>query len=398
MSHLSTGSAFGRFIACLAYSVLPRVWVKSSEDSEAGRARHAYLERISKGLAPEDSLALVAEEHQETCAQIDLDTLADDLQLAPEVTLAYNPGTDTGRIVGQGLDRDYSDVTLDELPMTADLVAVDLEARRGTVKDYKYREAPPALVNWQLKGIALALARAYDLDEVDVELIFLGLGQRRDRAVFTASDLLLASVELREAQDRALAARAAYARGEHIEPIEGPHCKYCPCAWTCPAKTGLIRAALGGELRAPVDPSEAARLRPRIKEAIKLLTAIDDQIKERAEEQPILVERAEDGTETWLGAITEPGDEKLDAKIVIPIAARVLDVAPEDTDAFVAEVATMKLTKKALKKAISDRVLRGAGAATERLILAEATAVGGVSRPITTTVDTYTVRPSAGEE
>lgn len=392
--HLSTGSAFGRFLACLAYSVLPRVQAASSSDAVAGHARHGYLERISNGMTPSASLALVAEEHRATCADIDLDVLADDLQLAPEVTLAYHPGNDTARLVGQGLGRDYSDVTFDELPMTLDLVGVDLDLRRGKVKDYKNREAPRIDVNWQIRGGALALARIYDLDEVDGELIFLGMGQRRERTVYTATDFLLAAAEMREGYERALRARAAYARGEHIVPTEGPHCKYCPCAWSCPAKTGLIRAALGGELRTPVDPVEAALLRPRIKEAVRLLGEVDDQIKERAEERPILLGRDEDGTERWLGAVIEDGDEKLDAQVVLPIAARVLGV--EEAELF-EEAADLKVTKKALKQAISDRVPRGMASATERQILNEARAAGGVTRAPRQVVDIYTVRPEAGE-
>ena len=126
----------------------------------------------------------------------------------------------------------------------------------------------------------------------------------------------------------------------------------------------------------------------------ELLGEVDDQIKERAEERPILLGRDEDGTERWLGAVIEDGDEKLDAQVVLPIAARVLGV--EEAELF-EEAADLKVTKKALKQAISDRVPRGMASATERQILNEARAAGGVTRAPRQVVDIYTVRPEAGE-
>lgn len=400
MSVLATGSGLARFVYCRASSVLPRIWRAADEFATGGRERHAYLERISNGMSPEESLELVAEEHRDGCAEIPLDKLARDLRLASEVTLVYRPADNSARILGYSLDRDYRGVEDDEVPMTLDLVGVNKERRRGTVKDYKsgWQPVTAARENWQILGGALALARIYDLDEVEGELIFVRPGQdpHRDSATFKSLDLLAATIELREAHARAQRDREAYARGEHVEPSEGPHCTYCPCAWACPAKVGLIRAALGGDLRSSVVPAEAARLRPRIREAIKLLKAADAQIVARAIAEPIHVETNADGTETVLGEVVGEGNEKLDAKIVLPIAAEVLNVPPDEAGKFIEELADLEVTKTSLEKVIAARVPRGQGAATKRRILAKAKEAGGVTRPVTRTVELYT-RPSAGE-
>lgn len=398
---IATGSGTERAVNCRASSVLPRAWPASNVYAAGGHERHGYLERISNGTDPDEALALVHPDHRASCEEIDLVNLAPDLQLAAEVTLVYRPATDEAYVLGQGLARDYREVAEDEIPGTLDLVGVNLERRHGQIKDYKsgWLRVTDAANNWQIKGGALALARAYDLDTVTGELIYVRPGQpiQRDRAEFTPSDLLLAAAELREFHARALADRAAYARGEHVEPTEGTWCRYCPSQWCCPARVGLIRAALAGDLKAPVVPADAARLRPRIKEAIKLLGALDAQIVARAAAAPIKVEDNEDGTATYLGEVVGEGNEKLAAKVAIPIAAQILKVPPEETAAFIEEVANLDVTKKALAAAIKKRVRHGEAAATERRILAEVRAAGGAVRPPTKSVELYTVPAAPGE-
>lgn len=396
---ITTGSGIARFMACRAFSVLPKVWHESDVYATGGQERHDYLERISNGMPAEESLELVAPEHRESCAEIDLVNLAADLRLAAEVTLVYHPPTDTARILGQGLRRDYREVAEDEVPMTLDLVGVNLERRAGTVKDYKsgWLRVTEAQSNWQILGGALALARVYDLRRVDGELIFVRPGQpvRRDAAEFTSFDFLAAAAELREAHGRAVSDRAAHARGEHVEPTEGPHCRHCPSAWSCPAKVGLIRAAMSGELAASIVPADAARMRPRIKEAIKLLQAADAQVVARAAAEPIRVERHDDGTETWLGEVIGEGNRKIDAKIGIPVAAAELKVKPEDAAAFIEQVAKIEITQSKLEDAVKARVPRGQGAATLRRVLKAIEDAGGITRPLTKSIELYTVTPLA---
>jgi hypothetical protein len=395
--HLSTGSGIQRFVACRASSVLPRSWAHTTY-SDAGQDVHAHLERLAGGMDVAESLALVLPEHRQTCEDLDLAKLAAELAMAAEVTLAYHPGTDTARIVGQRLARDYSAVAADEVPMTLDLLGVDLDRRRGEVKDYKSgfaRYVPPTSLNWQILGGALALARLYDLDTVEGELIFTRTG-RRDRHEFSSSDFLLASDELRETHDRALRDREAHKRGEHVEPTEGPHCRYCPSFSFCPAKINLARAALAGEIAQPTR-EDAARALPRIRAARKLLEKIEEAIEEDARTSPIPLERADDGTVTYLGEVVGPGNEKLDPDKALATAAEVLNLEGEKLDAFRREVSPLDVTKSGLEDAIKKHVPKGKGAATIRRVYELLRGRGGAARPMRATVTTFTARPAAGD-
>src|SRR5690606_19267588 len=92
---------------------------------------------------------------------------------------------------------------------------------RGTVVDYKtgFAKITPAERNWQMKGGALCLARVFDLDEVDVQLIHLreNLPAKRDRATFTAADIAVAAAQARARWDEVLRARDRYEQTK-VEP------------------------------------------------------------------------------------------------------------------------------------------------------------------------------------
>lgn len=388
---IASGSSLERVIRCRASAVLPRAWKESSDYADRGTAIHGHLERVAEGMAPAASLAKVPAEHREACAAVDLDALAGDLRLSAEVALAYSPLTDTARMLGQGLARDYSAIGPDEIPMTIDLAG--LAGAIGIARDYKtgWKRLPPAADNWQIRGCALAVARAFDVDEVDAQLIYLRDGEvaRRDRATFDAFQLLAFAAELRRAWDRALADRAAYARGEHVEPTAGPWCNYCPSAHACPAKVGLIKAAINGEI---VRSDDVAALWPRVNDAIKLLGALKSEMMAVAAREPIRLAVAEDGAETWLGEVVGEGNEKLDAAIAIDVAATVLSVPPEEAAAFQREVCSMDVTKAAIEAAVKARAPRGKGAAAMRTILHGIRQRNGASRPTRRAVEVYTVK------
>lgn len=394
-----TGSGIERAVNCRFSSAGPRVWYESTSAATLGTAIHAYLEALANGATPEDAELAVAEEHRAACAELDVGSLSHDLRLSAEVTLVYSPATDTARVLGQALARDYSAVAPDEIPMTLDLVGVDLANHRGAVKDYKSGRGhvTPARHNWQTLGGAVALSRAYDLDEVDAEILFTRPGEpiRRSRHTHTTADLMAAARHLRIVGERAAADRATFAAGRHVEPTEGSWCRYCPCAWACPAKTGLVRQALAGELTAPT-PADAVRLLPRLKAASKALEAIVTQVHALAAVDPIRVEAHDDGTETWFGEVIEPGNEVIDAAIAIPVAAAELGVT--DAAAFITEVATVKVSKSALEDAAKARAGKGQGAATMRRVLAAIRAAGGASKPPRKSIQLYTVRPAEREE
>lgn len=399
-SPITTGSGLERAMECRASNVLDRVWAESSTYAERGTAIHSYLQRISDGATPDESLALVDDDHRDACEGLDLDGLQLD-QLSAEVTFVIHLVTGQARILGQGLERDYAGVGPDEVPLTIDLAGADLTARRGKVADHKsgWSRRTRASDNWQIKGAAYALGAVYDLDEVDGELITHRDGRppRRDRAVFDAADLLVARADLRELHTRTVADRAARAAGKHIEPTEGSWCRYCPCAWSCPAKIGTLRLALApSDDTYPITVADAGRALDMIAAGKKALSALETRIYAMAATAPggrLLLRVSDDGTETWLGAHEREGNEQLRADIAIDAAAKVLGVPPEDMAAFQREVAELRVTKSKLEEVAKKRSAPRKGAESMRAILADVRAAGGAVKPIRHDVGVFTVRP-----
>lgn len=392
---VSTGSGIERTVNCDASSVLPRVWSVGSIYAARGTEVHAYLERISNGMAAAESLALVAEEHRGACEAIDLEAIRPELQLSAEVALAYNPVTDTARVLGQSLERDYSSITADEWPLTIDLAGLSPDA--AEVDDWKTGWAKLARTrgNWQMRGAAIAIARAFDRDQVNATLIYLREGKMvwRDRAGFDAFELAGIASELRQVHQRVLANRASYAAGGHVEPTEGSWCRYCPSWSSCPAKAALVRWALTGEAdQRPIKAGDLVAALTRVREGKKALEQIEKAILATVAE-PLLVEVTEDGTETWLGPYQKPGNEKLDASIAVDVAMDVLSVPADQRGAFVAEVTT--ITKAALERAVGKRVASGRAASAIDAITKAIRARGGAIRPTSEAVGIYTVKPKA---
>lgn len=399
---ITTGSGAERFLQCRASSVLPRVWSASTAGATRGQETHGHLERVSNGMAPADSLDAVDPKYRGAVEAVDLDALGGDLALAAEVALAYSPETDTARVIGQSLERDYSTVRDDEIPMTLDIVGVRHAESLGIVRDWKsgWQRLAPTKRNAQMFGGSLAVARAFDVDVVDAQLVYLrdGTSIRRDRHRFEPAELAVVAAEIAQAWTRALADRERFAHGEHIEPTEGSWCSYCPSRWHCPAKIALMRAVVdpdGLEIpKGTASPVVAAEALVRIQRAKKLLKDAETAIYAAAAEEPLLLEVQPDGTEVWLGKHVAVGNEKLDPNVSIDAAAEVLlgeDRAAGLADLMV-ELAEFKVTKQRLDAAIKSRVDRGKGAKTMDRILGLVRARGGATRPTTEKVEIYTVR------
>jgi hypothetical protein len=401
---ITTGSGIERTVNCRASSVLPRVWRASGPGADRGTEAHAYLERIANGTAPEESLLLVDEEHRPACEAIDLPPLTDDLRMAPEVALAYNPVTDTARVLGSSLERDYSAIGADEWPLTIDLAGV--ANGDGQARDWKtgWQRLARTRGNWQMRGAAIAVARAFDVGRVDAQLIYLREGRPawRDHATFDAFELAGIAAELRATHERVRADRLAFAAGGHVEPTEGSWCRYCPSWSTCPAKAALVRWALTGQDDAPIQAMDLAAALERVRQGKKALELIEKQILatigEATAERPLLVEVSDDGTETWLGKHQKEGNDRLDAAVAVAVAAEVLAVPADQLDRFRSEVTTV--TKAAIERAVKARAPRGQAARTMERIVKAARDRGGITKAATESVGLFTRRPAlaAGDQ
>lgn len=362
---IATGSGLERFMRCRISSILPRVYdERPQHDRTLGIEVHAYLQRISQGMDPEESLFLVADAHREACRWIDLESIRDILDLAAEVALAYTPGTDTARVLGQAIDRKYdgAGVTADEVPLTMDNIGVNLKLRRGKVTDYKsgWAALPPVRDNWQMRGGAIALARTWDLDEVRCELIYLRDGQpvRRDYHVFDASELAAIAVQLAERKTLAAADRDAWQkRGELPDATRGSWCMYCPSVHVCPAMTGMIARVMDpaefpspNQISSLPDEMIADGYR-RMKAARKALGMMEHAIESLAQVRPILLETLPNGDQIWFGMTKVVGNDKIKPEVARDVIADFFannGLTPEAARAAAEDVCEVKITKKRL--------------------------------------------------
>lgn len=385
---MTTGSGLERHMACAAAAVLPRIWEESGAFAARGTEVHAHLERVSRGMDPAESLARVDEEHREAAAAVDLDALAPELALSSEVSLAYDPTTDTARVLGQSTGRDYSSVAPDEVPMTLDLAGVAPD--RVIAGDYKtgHVKVTAAADNWQMRGGALAMSRAFGRTVADVQLITIREGRRpwRDRATFDALDLAGFAAELRASMTRVARDRARYAAGEHVEPTEGPWCRYCPSVMACPAKTSAVRVALDIRDNLPITAADAGAAWEAVERGERVLKTIKSKLIALASHDPMMLRIEPDGSTVWLGRHEKPGKEKLDAEIAIDAAAAALGV--DDLSEFTREIAGLDVTKAAIERAVKARGRKVAPTMNE--ILETVRSKGGARREVKETIGIFT--------
>lgn len=399
---LTSGSGLERHINCRMSNVLPRAFdTEGTDDTTRGKEAHSHLQRVGEGMEEQESLDMVEERFRDACAGIDLVDLDDVLGLTAELTLAYKPMDDTARVLGVALDREYEAAGLqdDEVPVTMDVVGLDkpVAPTRGSVIDWKtgWAQLARAGRNWQMRGGALALSRAFDLDDVDAQLIYLreGVPARRDRAVFTAADLAGFAAEARARWVLSLEDRARRERtGALPDATQGSWCRYCPSFHACPPKVALIRSLVSGEIDdltriAPVSPEGLADAYRKLQDLKAPLKLLERSIYAAARERPVLLERTADGTEVWLGTTLVQSPERIDAVKARIVVSEMLGVDAVD------EVSTFSVTKKRLDEAIRKRVPKGAGADKMRAVLAELRKRGGAHRPTKHEVDVYRLKP-----
>jgi hypothetical protein len=272
-----TASSLDRVMACPTSAALPQATSVGAAPAEAGNVTHAFAEAVrakaeqyARGEAYDVALArardeLIPAEGAEgfdLCAAVPFDQIPRGAE--SEVTLAWDPETDTGRVLGRNLGRDYSGARPGEILGTADLLGQMLAKRAVYVPDFKTGKAVTggAAGTWQLRLLALAAARATGLRAAVVQLIYLRADGRAyvDRAEFDAFDLANFAAELRELPRRVAASELQLERERVPHVVEGPHCRYCPALPACPAKREMMRALVVNMESAPSDELVRARV------------------------------------------------------------------------------------------------------------------------------------------
>src|SRR5690606_37815558 len=158
---------------CPASWALPHAEeAEPSEPSQRGTAIHAFLADVSE-RGRDAALERVPTEYRAACEVIDTDRIP--LHLGAEVTFRLDLRSDEAQEIGRNIDRStYAD--MDEDPWviygTADLVGIGSD---GVVVVYDYKtgwsEQDQAGDHWQLRGLALAAARAYGVSHARVGII-----------------------------------------------------------------------------------------------------------------------------------------------------------------------------------------------------------------------------------
>ena len=351
-----TASSAGRFVACPASVLLPRTPDVETEYARAGTIKHEYLERVGnaasqdlarvkafmQGERPIDILNCVDADYRDDCESIELpDLRASRGECLTEVTFAMNVFTGVARVVGAGLNRDYSDVQPSEICGTADVVQVLPDS--VYISDYKTgREVPHPSSNWQLKTLSVMASAAYAKESVTASITYI----RPDGEVyevthvFDSLDLVEARVQLMNAlkYSEMLAERDEEIGLEDVHP--GEHCRYCPAFRNCPSQASLVETMLTTQEETTLDrPADLYLTWQRMK---RLTAEVGAIVHAHARARPI---QLPDGREYSERKSTR---EKIDANLALPALSTVVpgDVA--------LSASSQSVTKASIQRAVRE--------------------------------------------
>lgn len=362
---LPTASQLDRALNCPASCALPQARTQS-EAADFGTGVHRFLERAAS-IGHDEALAEIPADapHRDLCEQLPLDELPSGG--AREVSVAYSLTTGKARILGKA--RNYSDVAEDEICGTVDLWGT--RGRTGIVKDWKSGRyvGPPASAA-QLLFFALVLMALFDLDDVEVAFVYLRDDGTyfEDKATVDAFDLAAFADRLRALPRRIAAAQVKVGMGEVPDVSNGPWCRYCPAAPSCPAKTALARS-FGGELVtirdrvAALAPAEAGQVYARALEYRDLVDEVIAGLKDVARVTPLDLPDGRVLQETMIKVPT-----KVDAEVAETVLSELHGAEAAHEAVAVEKSTTLKAIEDMLRKRAAPGKLAGMKRATVEAI------------------------------
>lgn len=382
MRLLPSASKLQLAFTCIGSAVLPGDG-RETDDAADGKRRGEVLRKaIVTGEMPTDK-------EDRDWVDVVLEVAGDMLfGSRGEVALAVDPST-TARELGENIDRVYEGVSPDEFYGTADFLSVS--AGHALVVDLKTWEAPPPEVNWQLKVLALAVARLHGAEVVHVALLHAPRATRPwwRKGRFDAFDLAEIAQSLEVLRERIFAAWEAFARGVTPRLNSGKHCTYCPAKRSCPARVEIVKRMAGEPEELVRDTKKLVRAETvslaRARRALfaDLLKELDAALYAWAEHEGPIPDLS-DPTKVWGPHDVE--HEEIDAKAAhMALAAK-----------FGASAANEAMTFKTSKTAIADTVKgltpRGKKQAAADAFLDELRASGIVTTKTVREVGTYTLK------
>ena len=333
---------------CPASWALPHAEeAEPSEPSQRGTAIHAFLADVSE-RGRDAALERVPPEYRAACEAIDTDRIPS--HLGAEVTFRLDVRSDEAQEIGRDIDRStYADMAEDPWVIygTADLVGIG----GGVVVVYDYKtgwsEQDRAEDHWQLRGLALAAARAYGTSHARVGIIRVPENGNPwyDVAEIDAFELDQIAADLARVLDQRVVAIEDLREGRTPTVTTGRHCRYCPAFLSCPAQVGLLRAVAAApekldEEIAALTPEHAAKAYHRISQVRMVLDRAEKQLRSIAERQPIDL-----GNGRKYGPV-EQTREKIVGDVALPVLR-------EHFGAEVAEAAAeISVTKTRLRDAL----------------------------------------------
>lgn len=390
-----TASALNRLAVCPASGALPEVRVESAAMSR-GSAAHDYLDNLAD-VEPEAALAVIAVEHRDYCASIDLDKVLPIVRapgVRTETAYAYNVATGEVRYIGRRIGRAYGPLAATEIAGSMDVEI--LEPGVVHIRDWKVGFgidllAPPPEKNRQLRTYALMAARHHGVDRATIGRVRIDENGSvwPDRPVdldaFDLDDIADEVGRIHAAMQRA---KVTIAEGRTPAVSESGHCAYCPAFNHCPAKKSLA-LQLGSApqeiedfVAASLTPDNTARAYERIKLAKLVVERAEKAVQEYAARTPIPLDNG-----MVLGPV-ETTRESIDGGLAHAVLA-------EEYGEDVAEAACkLEATKVRLRDALKGYAHRTGEklAPVERQALALLRDRGAIQETTTTTVKEHRVK------
>ena len=356
-----SASHLPRVMACPASHVLPHIQTAIGEAAERGTNIHAFLE-VAFNQGRETALEQFAVDLPGIAVvrELDLELLWADLRdgLA-EATFAFDPATQSSRLLGTNLARQYENTG--EILGTADFVARHSDTHQLVIVDYKTGLIPvDAATSHQLAFLALAAHLHYDTEDVIARIV-----QIREDATFhfnergyTAEQLREFAAKLVELQQVIVVFAKWHEEGRTLPVNIGEHCKYCPAITACPASSSIFQKLQWAESKehietwnvAQLSSQEAGALWERLQLIKKALDVQETGLRDYARENALTVSG---GKQMMLGKQTF-------SQIALGPALEIIaEVCGQDLADHLLGATNAKLPKTELEAALKASGLQG---------------------------------------
>jgi hypothetical protein len=283
--------------------VLPQVYT-TGKYAERGTTIGAHIRRVIGGMFAGDSAKQIGNpDWRETCLALDWRKLAGDLSdVTGEMAYALDVETDSARVLGTNLGRNYPATGETEIAGTSDIEGVRIDGVPVVIDVKSGQPVTDAEHNPQLKFFALARHLLTGAPEVEGRIAYVAEdgSVRLDAHVYDAFALESYGDELRAVPGRIAAMRKLVVLGEVPPVSSGDHCTYCPAKPACPRYVALAREVVreaGGIAGADAEtiPARLAAMTPeeqgaawhKAKEVEALLKHVIDALKSLAKQEPI---------------------------------------------------------------------------------------------------------------